>query len=227
MQITSEPVRMKLHVLIPVSLPEHWRRTALERYRCFVDPRTQVEGTDLSRKQQTRADGGALTEVLLENGRQAEAQGTSACIIDCFGDPGLAELGTALKCPVVGVGHAGMHHAYGLGVPFGVVTSEQSVVGEIEANAERYGFASRLVRVGAIGISAAEVPSRRLEAVSKLREWAEELAGQCGLVVLGCTELATLGAEVEAQVSPDAGMPRWVNPIGAAVGLAQTRVLLH
>ncbi len=225
MPITNEPC-ISIQVLIPVRLPDDWRATAIDRYRAYADPRVCIEGADLSQEQQRRADEGALVEVLLENAQRAERQGASACIIDCFGDPGLTELSASVGCPVVGVGHAGMHYAYGVASRFSVITSEQAVVSEIEANAERYGFSSRLVQVVSIDIPAAELPGRRAEAVDRLKDATAKLSGGCDLVVLGCTELATLGAEVKAGMGPDGSLPALVNPIAAAVGLTQTRIAL-
>jgi Asp/Glu/hydantoin racemase len=60
-------------------------------------------------------------------------QDHDAIIVSAFGDPGAAELASALTIPVVGIGAAAALAAADRGAPFAVVTTTPDLVGPIDA----------------------------------------------------------------------------------------------
>ncbi len=217
----------RINVLIPVALPGWWRDLALRRYAESASSDIEITGIDLSDAQEARVEAEGVEVLLLENAHTQERQGVAAHIIDCFGDPGMARLQAELPNPVVGVGHAGLVYAYGQGARFAVITSEAGVEDEIRTNAARYGVASKLAEVGSIGISAAEMPKQREEAMERLSSMAFDLAAATDVLILGCTELAGFAPALQARFEAAGRKIAVVNPIAAAVRWAETCIAVR
>ena len=202
-----------LNVLIAVHIPDWWEQLAIERYRKHVDPQTRVIGRALTEDQQVAADRGGLAEALIRNARCAESDGARVHIIDCFGDPMVEQIASQVTRPVLGVGKAGLYFGHAFSKAFAVITSEQGVVREIRRNAERYGVQERLRACRAVGVGAAEIPTRREEVVGRLADVAGELPADVEMIVLGCTELAEMAPQLEAAARDAGRSVRVINPL--------------
>ncbi|WP_186399383.1 aspartate/glutamate racemase family protein [Stappia sp. P2PMeth1] len=87
----------------------------------------------------------------VDAGLGAEADGFDAYVMGHFQDPGLYELRSALRIPVVGVGEATLLAASQLGRRLGLVTLDPAFeVWHLE-QAERYGLAGRVQHVAGLG----------------------------------------------------------------------------
>jgi allantoin racemase len=87
----------------------------------------------------------------VENGLWAEENGFDAVVIGHFQDPGLYELRSSLRIPVIGAGEASLLAALQLGRRLGLVTLNSDFeVWHLE-QAERYGIGSRVVRIVGLG----------------------------------------------------------------------------
>jgi len=219
---------MKIEILIPVALPESWRKVAVARYEKYALPSTVLHGTDF-----TGLLGGGMNysqapRLVLRNALKAEENGADACIIDCFGDPALAECSSQLQLPVVAVGMASMHLAFAVSESFAIITSEESIITEIEANAHRYGVTSRLHSVSAIDVPAEEIPSNSEEVMRRLVQMSKNLldAAPRLILVLGCTELAEMAGPLRQKLRLLAPDVQVINPILATIRLAETRIML-
>lgn len=212
-----------VNILIPVSLPGWWEDLAIARYRAHAGENTRVTGTALMAAQQEAADAGRLVDVLYDNARKAEESGALVHVIDCFGDPGMAELATRLKRPVTGVGHAALLFSYGFARSFAVITSESSCINEIAEHARSYGVADRLTGCFAVEMSAAEIPDRKEEALERLESIATSLDVMPEMVVLGCTELAELAPQLQLRLQERGSTV--LNPLIATIRWAEAAAL--
>jgi allantoin racemase len=210
-----------VNILIPVALPEWWEKLAITRYRKHVGDDTTVTGSSFTPAQQKSANRGGLLDVLYENARAAEGAGAAVHVIDCFGDPELAELAARLDRPVTGVGHAAMHFAHGFAASYAVITSEGSGIEGILDNARAYGVDTKLAACEAVKIPAAEIPERREEALDRLESVAHEFDSVPDWIVLGCTELAELAPELEAGLRARGLAVRVLNPLIATIRWAE------
>lgn len=211
-----------INILIPVHIPDWWRDLAIERYRKHASNGTRLVGT-MPDEGEAVGTTEELARVLTRKGKDMErSAGAGVHILDCFGDPAIEELTRSLDRPVLGVGGTGMAYAHKRFARFAVITSEDQVKDEIRAAAEAYDISARLRAVEAVGLSAAEIPSRREEAMTRLKAKAAPLFGKVDGIVLGCTELAEFAPALEAALRADCGAGlSIVNPIAVAVRWAE------
>jgi allantoin racemase len=142
-----------------------------------------------------------------------EVQRADAVVIGCFDDTGLAELRARRRCPVVGLGEAGMLAATLTAPRFAVLTTTRGSVPVIEANLRAMGLAPRCD-----GVRAADVPVLELNhRVPDLRLALSDLARatDAGAVVLGCAGMGRLAGDLAAP-----GLPVLIEPVRAALWLA-------
>ncbi|MER9316270.1 aspartate/glutamate racemase family protein [Mesorhizobium sp. M0659] len=97
-------------------------------------------------------DFGRLSEfrcaiMAVDNGLEAEAAGYDAYVLGHFQDPGLYELRSAVRIPVIGVGEATMLVASQLGRRIGLVTLHAHFTNWHYEQAERYGLGLRIADV--------------------------------------------------------------------------------
>lgn len=218
---------MNIDILIPVALPEAWRRVAVARYAKYALPDTTFRGRDLSGAKISVIDYHSAPKAIVEIARQAEAGGADACIIDCFTDPGLEECSTALKIPVVGVGQAGMLFAHAVAQRFAIITSQDDVIRIIEKNASRYGTATHVHSIASIDMPFNEIPHHAQVALDRLEQIGKSLLNEITTFVMGCTELAEMSDALCQRLRRLNPKVRVINPLEAATHLAETQFLLH
>ncbi|MCK5804169.1 MAG: aspartate/glutamate racemase family protein [Lentisphaeria bacterium] len=216
-------MNIRANVLIAVHLPQWWEDMAIERYRKHAATGTIVSGSSLSEAQAERSLRDGVEAPLLDSARCAEETGASVHILDCFSDPGMEYLASRLNAPVVGVGHAGLLYAHGMFRRFAVISSEWATVDEIRSHALSYDLDVRLGAVECVGISAAELPTRQEEALSRLTKIGQALPSDTEGIIMGCTELAELAVPLEARLKDQ--QIHVVNPIAVAMQFAEMRSL--
>lgn len=218
-------MRTTVNILIAVELPAWWEDMAIRRYRIFASPEAEIIGSSLSPAQQEAANKGNLLEQLVENGREAERRASFVHILDCFGDPLLAELNQRLRAPVVGVGESSMLAASSWFDSFAVITSEEGTGEKIRAHAKQAGVSGQLMDCRAIGVSAADIPADREDAFQRLLPHARELAANgADAVLLGCTELAMMASSLREHLRAEGISLEVVNPIAVAQRWAEMTV---
>ncbi len=166
---------------------------------------------------QGEADAIACLPGLFALARQPLAVRSDAIVIGCFDDTGLAELRAAMRCPVVGLGEAGMIAATLAAPRFSVLTTTEGSVPVIAANIEAMGLAPRCD-----GVRASRVPVLELQdRLPDLRKALSELAADTGsgAIVLGCAGMGRLARDLTAP-----GLPVLVDPVRAAVSFAASTV---
>ena len=153
--------------------------------------------------------------------RDAEAEGFSAAILGCFGDPGLdaalREVTTAM--PVVGPGEAAFHVATMLGERFGIVTVTDGVVTPLRHLVERSGLIARLAGLAVTGLPVLDMNEDRGRAYAAVLERGRDLVDAgADVLVLGCMSMAFL--DVTASLEAELNVPV-VNPARAALHVAE------
>jgi Asp/Glu/hydantoin racemase len=93
----------------------------------------------------------------IEAGLQAEENGFDAYAISSLPDPGLREIRSMLRIPVVGYGESAMLTSCLLGSRFSVLVFISELTDQITENARRYGMAQRLVGVSDVGFRFTDV----------------------------------------------------------------------
>lgn len=131
----------------------------LERIQTYLNgiaaPGTTVEVAGLSPPDR---DFGRLTEfrcaaMAIERCIDAEARGYDAFVMGHFQDPGLYEMRSAVRMPVVGAGEATLHFAAQLGRRIGLVTIDPVFEVWHYEQAERYGLRDRIAGVAGLGFA--------------------------------------------------------------------------
>lgn len=83
----------------------------------------------------------------VDNGLEAEAQGYDAFVFGHFQEPGLAELKSAVRIPVIGVGEATLHLAAQMGRQIGLISLDDCYRAMHREQADRYGLGARISHV--------------------------------------------------------------------------------
>lgn len=157
---------------------------------------------------------------ILRKVERANAEGYDAVIINCFGDPAVGAAREISKIPVVGPGEASFLLACCLGQNFSVVTMVDSLVPVVIENLRRLGLSNRLASIRALGIPVLELMDRA-RVKSALLEISKKAVREdrAQVIVLGCTGLVGLAAEVQREL----GVPV-VDPAIASLKLAEALV---
>lgn len=201
----------------------------LERRRGYLE-RHAAPGTSVSVRDWPRGPASIESSAeeylsvpgLLEAAPMLEAEGTSAIIVGCFGDPGLSGAREVTNIPVVGPGQASAHLAAQLGSRFAVITVVDEVVPAIRRQMRGHGLDGFLSDVVAVDVPVLELRSRRDEVVDELEAVARRAVHDgADALVLGCMTMGFL--DVARDLQGYVGVPV-VNPVLASLKLAETMV---
>jgi allantoin racemase len=148
---------------------------------------------------------------------QPQVAGADAVVIGCFDDTGLTDLRARLRCPVVGLGEAGMLAASLHAPRFAVLTTTQGSVPVIEANLRAMGLAPRCDEVRAAHVPVLDLNHRLPDLRRALAALAAETGA--GAIVLGCAGMGRLARDLAAP-----GLPALIDPVRASVWMAASAV---
>ena len=171
----------------------------------------------------TRAEaqiGGAIALEML-----AERQhGVDAAIIAAFGDPGLLGARELFSIPVVGMAEAAMLAACMLGRSFSIVTFARALGPWYRECVEMHGLSGRCASIRMLDGVFRSISDVQEEKEALLIELANRAVkeDEADVVILGGAPLAGLASKVADRIP----VPL-VDPVGAAVRLAEALVALH
>jgi allantoin racemase len=153
-----------------------------------------------------------------EQVRLAASSRPDACVIACFGDPGLDAAREAMAGPVLGIAEAAFHAASFLATRFSVVTTLTRTCVIAERLLQRYSFERQCG-----GVHGTDIPVLALEhggepLLRQIEETARTALQQdrSSAIVLGCAGMAPLCA----QLSQRLGVPV-IDGVAAAVKFAE------
>jgi allantoin racemase len=159
---------------------------------------------------------------VVDRALEAEKNGYSGVIVDCFNDPGLEGAREACNIPVVGAGESSILLALSLGDAFSIIsTSTETYVRKMPTKRIlKLGIEKRFASIRGIGVPVHGIPKANadafIELISKAGMKAVEEDG-ADVLILGCTGLGGLAKSVSEVV----GVPV-VDPVQASIGLLYT-----
>lgn len=188
---------MRIRIIFPGVNP-NFHTIADIKHLIREDVEIDVAHTDIgpysisSRSEEAFAVPGTLQKIVA-----AEREGIDAVVIDCMGDPGVAQGRELVKIPVIGPSQAAMHVASILGERFAVITMAEAVNPLVWQQAKMYRLERNLCAALSIDIPPDEL-SKDILLTSKLiyqqslraiRERGADtiIFGCCGM--LGCQDI--------------------------------------
>ena len=125
-----------------------------------------------------------------------------ACLIACFGEPGLDAARELTDAPVVGMGEAAMRAAALVSARFGVITTLPRGIPAIEAALDRQGLRGRCAGVVPLDIPVAEQGGEHPETTAAIVAAGRRLVEQkrAEALVLACGGMADVAERVTAGV---------------------------
>ncbi|RJS88964.1 hydrogenase expression protein HupH [Candidatus Bathyarchaeota archaeon] len=229
-------MRIRIVSAIVYRRPEGVSREELERRRreyfekrkklFKVCPGTEIDSIGIERGPssiESRYDEILAIPEIVKRVKEAEEEGVDACVINCFGDPGVRASREVVKIPVVGPCEASLLVAASLCNKFSVITVLKSVIGMIEENAKIYGISEKLASVRAVDIPVLELhsdPERTAKALAVEGRKALEEDG-AELLVLGCTGMTGMAERLSKELGVYV-----IDPLPTAVKFAETLVAL-
>ncbi|WP_168702065.1 aspartate/glutamate racemase family protein [Gordonia paraffinivorans] len=164
----------------------------------------------------TRADEEVAVEAMLDHEVADRLDDFDAVVVACFGDPGVPELQARTRRPVVGIARNTLEYAAetygGFAIVAASVDAEEIMCDLVDA----YGLTDRCRSVTSVGIDAASLARGGLDHLpvitARIRVLLTALDNEVESVVLGCTALAPLAQQLEAEL----GIPV-IDPVNSAV----------
>ncbi len=155
--------------------------------------------------------------------KEAEAEGVDACVINCFGDPGVRVSREAVNIPVMGPCESSLLVASSLCDSFSVITVLKSVGGLIRENAKISGVSEKLASVRAVDISVLDLHQDNEKTAVALYEEGKKALDEDGaeVLILGCTGMTGMAERLSKELGVQV-----IDPLPTAVKLAETLVSL-
>lgn len=155
--------------------------------------------------------------------KEAEDEGVDACVVNCFGDPGVRAAREVVNIPVLGPCESSLLVATSLCDRFSVVTVLKSVGGLIEENARISGLSGKLASVRAVDIPVLELHGNNEKTAVALFEEGKKALEEDGaeVIILGCTGMTGMAERLSKELGVQV-----IDPLPTAVKLAETLVSL-
>ena len=157
---------------------------------------------------------------------EAEANGASAVVIDCMGDPGMHEAREMVSIPVLGTGQTAMHLANMLGSRFAFITVLDRIKPLVDDLVVTYGLAEKYASFQAIDIPVLDL-SRDPDALNAAlaeKAFVSVEADGADIVVLGCTGFLGCAEAMEASLLAAGYDVPVIDPVPVTVHMAEALV---
>jgi allantoin racemase len=220
---------MKLTVVSPL-IGEDFAENVRKEVAAWAGPGVEIDVVRITRGTasiESEYDEALAGPGILEQVKLAAENGADGVFITCFGDPAVHAAREIVDIPVVGGFEPAMLTALSLGEHVGVVTVLQNVVPMIRSLTRRYGLTDRCrsVRVVDIPVLSLEEPDELLTRLHREARAAVD-AGEADVIVLGCTGMIGVAAELQRRLEADDVYVPVVDPTGAALLWLQSQVRL-
>ena len=155
--------------------------------------------------------------------KEAEADGVDACIINCFGDPGVRSSREVVNITVLGPCESSLLIASSLCDRFSVITVLKSVAGLIRENAKLSGVYEKLASIRAVDIPVLDLHQDNENTAVALYNEGKKAIEDDGaeVLILGCTGMTGMAERLSKELRV-----KVIDPLPAAVKLAETLVSL-
>jgi len=196
-----------------------------ERKRLLrVCPGTEVDSVGIERGPSSiecRYDEMLAIPEIVKRVREAEEEGVDACVVNCFGDPGVRASREVVEIPVVGPCESSLLVAASLCNRFSVITVLKSACSLIEENAKIYGMSDKLASVRAVDIPVLELHRDHERTAEALLEEGKKALTEDGAeaLILGCTGMTGMAEKLSEELAVQV-----IDPLPTAVKFAETLV---
>ena len=157
---------------------------------------------------------------------EAEANGASAIVIDCMGDPGMHACRELVSIPVLGAGQTAMHLANMLGSRFAFITVLDRIRPMVDDLVVTYGLGEKYASFQAVDIPVLDL-SRDADALNAaLTEKALVSIESDGadIIVLGCTGFLGCAEAMRTSLLSSGHDVPVIDPVPATVHIAEALV---
>lgn len=205
---------------------EKRRKEYFERRRKVfrLCPGTEVDSVGIERGPSSiecRYDEILAIPEIVKRVKEAEEEGIDACVVNCFGDPGVRASREVVNIPVLGPCEASLHVASTMCDKFSVITVLSSVASLIEENARIYGLSDKLVSVRAVDIPVLDLHQDNETTAKALHKEGKKALEEdsAEVLILGCTGMTGMAERLSKELGVDV-----IDPLPAAVKFAEMLV---
>ena len=226
-RIVSAIVSPRLGGLSNDELERRQREYSERRKKLYkLCPETEVDSVGIEKGPSSiecRYDEILAIPEIVKRVSEAEREGVDACVINCFGDPGVRASREVAKMLVMGPCESSLLVAASLCNKFSVITVLKSVVGLIEENAKIYGLYDKLASVRAVDIPVHELHRDDERTARALFEEGKKALEEDGaeVLVLGCTGMTGMAERLSKELGVTV-----IDPLPTAMKFAETLVAL-
>jgi allantoin racemase len=228
--MSGTPAPLRIRVITPVTtrelLAESEREYALSAGRQTRLSHVLLDEGPLSIE--SEYDEALALPGLLREVRKAEAEGMQAIIINCASDPGLDAARELASIPVIGVAQAAFALATQLAQRFSVIAILERDRPDLDRLFRLYGVLDRVASVRVMDVPVLELFRERDKAIQTMTD-AALLAlreDHAEAITFDCTGLSGIVAELQRRLAAAGYAVPVVNPVAAAVKLAESVVEL-
>lgn len=216
---------MKIRIVLPLVVDVFNNLVAEEADRLKA-PGTEIDVVNIERGPASiegHFDEALAAPWVVEAVRQAEQDGCHGVFVDCFGDPGVAACREVVSIPVVGGFVPAALTATAIAGRWSVVTVLGNVVPLIRDLARKHGLEGNLASVRHINTPVLELQDHDLMR-SRLLEQIRLAVREDGAeaVVLGCTGMVGLAADLAATMAAEGIPVPVVDPTAAAIAMLES-----
>jgi allantoin racemase len=202
---------------------EKRRKEYFERRRKVfrLCPGTEVDSVGIARGPSSiecRYDEILAIPEIVKRVKEAEDEGINACVVNCFGDPGVRASREVVKIPVLGPCESSLLVASSMCDKFSVITVLKSVSGLIEENARIYGLAEKLASVRAVDIPVLDLHGNEEKTAKLLYEEGRKALEEddAEVLILGCTGMTGMAERLSKELGVHV-----LDPLPTAVKFAE------
>ncbi|MEI7056338.1 aspartate/glutamate racemase family protein [Nocardioides sp. CCNWLW239] len=220
---------MHIRVILPIigdSLIDHVRSEVVS----WASPDTKVDAVVLERGTasiESEYDEALAAPGILDRITEAAQDDVDAVFVSCFGDPGVHAAREIIDAPVVGGFEPAVLTALSLGEHVGIITVLPNVLPMLRSLARRYAIQDRIGTMRVIDLPVLGLEDRDV-LLQRLEEQAVDAisSGQADVIVLGCTGMLGVAAELQERLAAAGLKVPVVDPTGAAITWLESCVRL-
>ena len=199
-----------------------YSETRRELFKLF--PGTEVDSVGIEKGPSSiecRYDEILAIPEIVKRVKEAEDEGVDACVVNCFGDPGVRASREVVKIPVLGPCESSLNVASSMCDRFSVITILRSVAPLIKENVRIYGLSEKLASVRAVDIPVLGLHEDNKKTAKALFEEGKKALEEDGaeVLILGCTGMTGMAESL----SMDLGV-HVIDPLPMAVKFAEMLV---
>ena len=220
---------MHIRVILPV-IGEDLLESVRDEAEAWAGPGTTIDCVSLERGTasiESEYDEALAGPGILQRVEEAARDGVDGLFVTCFGDPGVHAAREIIDAPVVGGFEPAMLTALSLGEKVGVVTVLPNVLPMLGSLARRYSIERRLGTIRVVDLPVLGLDDREV-LLERLLDRASDAVseGAADVVVLGCTGMLGVAAELCRRLAEKGHTVPVVDPTGAAITWLESCVRL-